>query len=192
MIKRDRDLVASGEAVVALGADLRIVSWNDAAEELTGIAADEALGQPCWLVLRGHDREGGVVCHRDCSLARYSVQGYGVPARELFLQTADGPREVWMSTFVVRDRADPLVVHLFQRRVESAAAEEAQTSPARLTGRQQQVLHLLADGVPAREIADRLGIAEATVRNHIRSILRELEVHSQLEAVARGRAHGLV
>jgi DNA-binding CsgD family transcriptional regulator len=46
------------------------------------------------------------------------------------------------------------------------------------------VLELLADGVPAREIAVRLGLAEATVRNHIRIVLRKLACHSQLQAVA--------
>ena len=53
-----------------------------------------------------------------------------------------------------------------------------------LSARQREVLELLADGVPARRIATTLGIAEATVRNHIRQILHKLECHSQLEAVA--------
>ncbi len=56
--------------------------------------------------------------------------------------------------------------------------------PQRLSTRQNEVLELLAEGVPAREIAARLGLAEATVRNHIRLILRKLGCHSQLEAVA--------
>lgn len=53
-----------------------------------------------------------------------------------------------------------------------------------LSKRQREVLELLADGVPAREIAARLGLAEATVRNHIRLVLRKLACHSQLQAVA--------
>jgi DNA-binding CsgD family transcriptional regulator len=53
-----------------------------------------------------------------------------------------------------------------------------------LSRRQCEVLELLADGVPAREIARRLGLAEPTVRNHIRLVLRKLDCHSQLEAVA--------
>jgi two-component system nitrate/nitrite response regulator NarL len=56
--------------------------------------------------------------------------------------------------------------------------------PVRLSPRQRQVLGLLAEGTPAREIATRLDLAEATVRNHIRLILRKLGCHSQLEAVA--------
>lgn len=53
-----------------------------------------------------------------------------------------------------------------------------------LSRRQSEVLELLAEGIPAREIAVRLGLAETTVRNHIRHLLRKLGCHSQLEAVA--------
>jgi len=45
----------------------------------------------------------------------------------------------------------------------------------------------MSGGVRAKEIAARLGLAETTVRNHIRLLLRRLECHSQLEAVARAR-----
>lgn len=64
--------------------------------------------------------------------------------------------------------------------------------PDRLSARQREVLELLADGVPAREIARRLGLAEATVRNHIRLTLRKLGCHSQLEAVAVAFRDGLL
>ena len=60
-------------------------------------------------------------------------------------------------------------------------------APVPLTPRQQQVLRFLADGVPAKVIATRLGLAEATVRNHIRAILSSLGTHSQLEAIAKAR-----
>jgi DNA-binding CsgD family transcriptional regulator len=53
-----------------------------------------------------------------------------------------------------------------------------------LSHRQREVLQLLGEGVQAREIAARLGLAEPTVRNHIRIVLRKLGCHSQLEAVA--------
>jgi DNA-binding NarL/FixJ family response regulator len=62
----------------------------------------------------------------------------------------------------------------------------------RLTARQQEVLHLLADGVPAKTIAAQLGVVEATVRNHIRAILVALDAHSQLEAIANARRLQLI
>jgi len=43
---------------------------------------------------------------------------------------------------------------------------------------------LVADGTGTSEIADTLFISVATVRNHVQNILRKLEVHSKLEAVA--------
>jgi DNA-binding NarL/FixJ family response regulator len=50
----------------------------------------------------------------------------------------------------------------------------------------------LADGLPAKAIATRLGITEATVRNHIRALLLALGTHSQLEAIANARRMRLV
>lgn len=61
-----------------------------------------------------------------------------------------------------------------------------------LSARQLEVLVLLSDGVSAREIGIRLHLAEATVRNHIRAILRKLGCHSQLEAVATAVRLGLL
>jgi DNA-binding NarL/FixJ family response regulator len=63
----------------------------------------------------------------------------------------------------------------------------ARAPDSALTPRQQEVLGLLADGAPAKVIAARLGLAEHTVRNHIRAILIALGSHSQLEAVAKAR-----
>lgn len=61
------------------------------------------------------------------------------------------------------------------------------TVDIRLSPRQREVLALISDGVRAREIAARLGLSQTTVRNHIRGLLRRLDCHSQLEAVARAR-----
>jgi DNA-binding CsgD family transcriptional regulator len=61
-----------------------------------------------------------------------------------------------------------------------------------LTGRELEILRLLAEGLRAGVIAASLGLSLATVRNHIRSILRKLGCHSQLEAVAEARRRGLV
>jgi DNA-binding NarL/FixJ family response regulator len=83
------------------------------------------------------------------------------------------------------------VVAHFQRRI---AAPGSQPAPAadtrewleeRLTPREQQVLAQLTSGARDREIADRLVIAERTVKNHVQSILRKLGARNRTEAVAR-------
>jgi DNA-binding NarL/FixJ family response regulator len=60
-----------------------------------------------------------------------------------------------------------------------------------LTPRQWEILAFLASGIRAKEIAFRLSLSVATVRNHIHALLRELGVNSQLAAVAKARELGL-
>ena len=62
----------------------------------------------------------------------------------------------------------------------------------RLTPRQTEVLRLLERGRSTEQIARELHLSIETVRNHIRHILRALDVHSRLEAVAVGRRAHLV
>ncbi len=70
-------------------------------------------------------------------------------------------------------------------------AESAAAAPE-LTARQYETLTLLADGFGTGAIAARLGVAEETARNHIRSLFRQLDVHSRLEAVVRAYDLGLL
>jgi DNA-binding NarL/FixJ family response regulator len=55
--------------------------------------------------------------------------------------------------------------------------------PVTLTNREWQVLDLMRDGLTTKEIADRLFIATVTVRTHISSILRKLNVADRDEAI---------
>ena len=73
-----------------------------------------------------------------------------------------------------------------------SGAQQDDCPPPELTARQRTVLAMLAEGITARTIATDLRLSELTVRNHIRSILRELSCNSQLTAVARARRLGLV
>jgi PAS domain-containing protein len=48
----------SGDALMALGPDLRVDAWNEELESLTGVPAAEAVGRPCWEVLAGSTSAG--------------------------------------------------------------------------------------------------------------------------------------
>lgn len=63
---------------------------------------------------------------------------------------------------------------------------------ATLTTRELEVLGLLASGLSAQEIADRLYLSLNTSRNHIASILSKLDARSQLEAVVMAARAGLI
>jgi DNA-binding NarL/FixJ family response regulator len=54
-----------------------------------------------------------------------------------------------------------------------------------LTARQQQVLQLLRAGLTNKEIAHKLFIAEATVKNHVHHLLERLKVPSRMHAAQR-------
>jgi DNA-binding NarL/FixJ family response regulator len=60
-----------------------------------------------------------------------------------------------------------------------------------LTGRELEVLSLLAQGLTNQAVADRMGISLKTARNHVSNILGRLQVADRTEAVARARAAGL-
>ena len=61
-----------------------------------------------------------------------------------------------------------------------------------LTARETEVLNLMAQGLPSRQIAARLGISYATVRSHIRSVGGKLGAHSKHEAIVKARQLALI
>jgi PAS domain S-box-containing protein len=184
----------SGDALFTFDGEMTILSWNHAAEELTGIEAGDAVGKRCWEVVGGMDEHGSLVCHPGCSGARLAAEGWPVRCQRMAVKTGRGTRkQVWVSTIAVRNGTGPLYVHVL-RNGDEVHAEPVKTPrrPARLTARQLEVLTLIDEGLSAKAIAERLEIAEPTVRNHIRSILLELGCHSQLEALAAARRRGLL
>lgn len=177
----------SGDAFFAFDSDLTIVLWNDAAEKLTGVSAREAIGRSCWEVVGAHGDRDELVCHPGCSIARLMREGWPVANQSLLIETPAGRTCVHASTIAVDGGDSRVFLHVL--------VPDEKRSPSRgvlLTTRQHEVLELLADGVPAKVIASRLGVVEATVRNHIRAILVALGAHSQLEAIANARRLRLV
>ena len=61
-----------------------------------------------------------------------------------------------------------------------------------LTPREIDVLRLLAEGLANRDIANRLGISEHTIKFHIRSVMAKLGAATRTEAVTRGFRTGLI
>ena len=75
-----------------------------------------------------------------------------------------------------------------RRRVEDAEGAKIAT----LTKREYDVISLIAEGLKNRVIAERLFISEATVRNHLTSILSKLGVSNRSELVVYSFKHELV
>lgn len=186
----------------------RIVAWNRAAERLLGRDAAEILGHPCHEIVCGVDFFGNTVCDHDCTIGRMAGRGEPIGSFEMCVRDARGERiSVAVSVLVLADR-DPtrrLQVHIFRpigRDCESAellrsligwaaatsaprsTAETRGHAPPVLTNREIEVLKRLAEGKRTEDVADELCVSVATVRSHVANLLRKLEAHSRLEAVA--------
>lgn len=72
------------------------------------------------------------------------------------------------------------------------ASAVVQAPPNKLTPRQQDVLALLAEGLPNKRICQVLDLTEHTVKTHLKAVFQQLGVHNRTECVALARSLGLV
>jgi DNA-binding NarL/FixJ family response regulator len=66
--------------------------------------------------------------------------------------------------------------------------DRADDGPGGLSGQEQRVLDLLAQGLTNRQIADELGLAEKTVKNYVSNLLAKLGMHRRTEAAVYAAA----
>jgi two-component system response regulator DevR len=79
---------------------------------------------------------------------------------------------------------DPAVTRPVLERIRNAGRLEEAGAFADLTEQERRVLAHIADGASNRQIADRMGLAEKTVRNYVSSILAKLALESRSQAAA--------
>ncbi|MBV9623282.1 MAG: response regulator transcription factor [Acidobacteria bacterium] len=94
----------------------------------------------------------------------------------------------------IRAAAAALAVGLqIKPREDRSYAEESEfTMLDPLTDRELEVLNLVAEGFPNREIARRLRVSPNTIKFHVSSIIGKLGASSRTEAVTLGLRHGLI
>jgi DNA-binding NarL/FixJ family response regulator len=85
------------------------------------------------------------------------------------------------------------VIAEIARRVADARAHgPAATRAPELTGRELEILQVLATGASTQAMCELLSVSPNTLRTHTEHILHKLGVHSKLEAVVYGLRHGLL
>ena len=75
--------------------------------------------------------------------------------------------------------------HLVERR-KTAVDTQPPSGCRRLTTREREVLALVVEGRPNKVIARELGMAEATVKVHLKSLMRKLNVANRTQAAVWG------
>jgi two-component system NarL family response regulator len=134
------------------------------------------------------------------------IRSQQASARIIVLTTFDSDNEITRAIkagakgYLLKDtRRDELLDCI--RKVNSGAtcipaalaAKLAQSmSSEPLTGRELDVLTLLAKGKSNKEIGNHLYITETTVKSHLRSIFNKLNVLSRTEAITTASRRGLV
>ena len=200
----------TGDAVYVVDPDYRIVHWDSRMESLTGALSQEALGKPCYEAVMGEREDGGPFCAHGCSVMHLAQVHRPVSNFEMRIKTRSGDRR-WMnvSNLTVETEEGPYLVHLLRdfqgthdalemaRGLIQLSSKEEAPAPKRkdipaLTPRQLEVLQLLSEGKSVKEIGKKLYLSEATIRNHVRSLLQTLGAHSQLEVLAKAREIGIL
>jgi DNA-binding NarL/FixJ family response regulator len=90
---------------------------------------------------------------------------------------------------------DTSLSHKVVKKLMQFPEKEAKITDARyetLTRREQQVMRLLAEGLSAKEIAEKLFISPKTVENHRANIMNKLDLHSNMELVRYAVKLGLI
>jgi NarL family two-component system response regulator LiaR len=86
---------------------------------------------------------------------------------------------------------DPSVAGRVLRQASGHQTQPATLITDKLTGREIEVLRLIAKGLSNSDIAGRLFLSEGTVRNHVSAILAKLEVSDRTQAAVIAIQHGL-
>ncbi len=208
-------LLRTVDGVFAVDPVQRIVFWDTGCEQLFGVPARQAMGQPCSSVVRGKDPAQQPFCGGGCCISNFA-SGANIPAsfplRALNVRGQEMRLNVSLLLVPAMRKDQRLCMHLLrhgeavpaaralQREVRRGrlgrAADPAQgpapINACGLTSQEREVLKLLAEGLAVRSISRLKNISEVTVRNHVQHIEKKLAVHSQAEAVAYAYRHELV
>jgi len=190
-------------------------SWNRAAEKLFGHATSAVVDKPCAELFQGRDAFGTPICSEHCNVLECATHHRETPNYDMEVQSRGG-KKLWVNVSILvfhddRTKRD-LVVHMARDIGERKKHEEltrqlvqvakdiaslsddggapAPVSP--LTGKERQVVRLLAAGKSPTRVAQELKITPRTLRNHIHHVNQKLHTRNRLEAVMQACRRKLI
>jgi DNA-binding NarL/FixJ family response regulator len=160
--------------------DLRMPK-KDGVEVLKTLQLEHAL--PPTIILTTFDDDAALL-----EVVKAGAKGYLLKDVSLEHLTA-AIRDVAAGGTIIR----PVVTERVLRGLEHVRRDfDALSPPDPLTRREIEILRLMAGGYSNREIADALGTAEGTVKNHASSILSKLGVRDRTRAVLKALELGYI
>lgn len=104
-----------------------------------------------------------------------------------YILKSSTPDQILEAVRELAQGGSPMSAHVARRVVQQfrPVQDRSNVAESELSGREHAVLELLAQGLLYKEIAERLGIAVGTVKQHIHRIYEKLHVQNRTEAVNR-------
>lgn len=104
----------------------------------------------------------------------------------------DAVQRVYAGEAIIAPSMAARLLDEFRKVAKQAPAELVSVEVDDLSEREVEVLRLVAQGLPNREIADALSLSEHTVKSHLANILAKLHLRSRAHAAAYAVQAGLV
>ena len=106
MENREQNVILDSitEGIFTVDLDLRIISFNRAAEDITGISRQQAIGHHCKGILRAN------LCETNCALRKTMDTGEPVINKAVHIVDADGNRKtISISTALLKDKSGNII-----------------------------------------------------------------------------------
>jgi DNA-binding NarL/FixJ family response regulator len=100
-----------------------------------------------------------------------------------YLLKETAPEELLRSVHEIRQGGVPMTGEVARKVIQAFRRQPAKSEP--LTSREDEILHLLAQGFLTKEISAQLSISMDTVKSHLKHIYGKLHVRTRTEAVIK-------
>jgi DNA-binding NarL/FixJ family response regulator len=211
LIADDQALVRSGfRMILEAREDIEVVgeaeTGADAVEQALRLQPDVVLMDVRMPVMDGvgatrellaRDAHARVIILTTFDLDEYVIEALRAGASGFLLkdvqpgQLVDGIRVVAAGEALLAPSVTRRLLDRFSQALPADDAERARSLET-LTGRELEILRLVAGGLSNAEIADRLFLGETTVKTHVSSVLRKLGLRDRVQAVVLAYETGLV
>ena len=189
----------------------QIIHWNEPAQDILGYQSNDVLGKRCYEIFCGIYAD--FRCSNNCKHVALGRKMTGGSIDQSVMKTKTGSLKTLSLAHLLFPsvNTEGILLHVFKETEDDLFSEEIKTNllkfnskvedsnegdpvflESSLTGRELEILTLLAHGRTTEEIELDLTISIATVRNHIQNILGKTYSNNRLQAVAYAYKNKLI
>ena len=138
------------------------------------------------LILTVFDEEEKVAEAVAAGAAGYLLKGTAAE------RVVEAIKDVHAGGAVIQPNLARALLRLIGRPAPGPPPAPAEVAPSLLTGRELEILQIIAKGLSNTEAGEVLGLSKATIRTHLEKIYAKLDVSNRVEAVTEGIRQGII